>query len=704
MADDKKNSPKDTSIPDPKAVKRPYATLDLKATEIKVTPIVEKSSQSIAAEAARLAASAMAGKPDAKSEVPPMPAEPSSYAEAVSEAVASTTAPSTAKPEGNSQPQAKAPAPGTTAIGNTTAGATPPAAPTAAKPSAGAAASQPSSASSAASSAAASAAKAAATSGSSATSSPAAASSTSTASAAKPAAAAASAATPSAAASPAVKPAATAAQPPASGPTRNQRASQPPAGRSVVVKKSGGFLSYTAAGLIGGILALAASEWALPQLGIDGTTSRLADNTIALERRLQTIEKKQTVAVAPDAALSAIEKRFEQRLGGLETLAKEVPHLAEAQSQLVADTKAALAAAASDTGAPEYIERLAKLETQFKALTDAGANDPNSGRVPQLAALTGKVADLETSLQTQVTELRKSVTEAVDARINAVAEASEAAKSGTQRLDRDVAGVKSDAVRLAERLQAIKLESDRLSEAVRLAAEDTQAAKASINSLKSEAAKPADISAAVSPVSEKIASLEKSIDTVVKAEGDRRSSAEQILLSLELQNLKRVIERGQKYAVELEDVQKIAGGKVDLSALEKFKDQGVPAPAELTKDFRATANKVIDAEAEPLEGGVVDRLIAGAKSVVRVRKIGHDAGDKSAEAVIGRMEAALNEGRLSDVLAGAKELPPKAEEAARPFLEKVAARVSVDTAVAALEAQLKSSLNGGSEAAPKATQ
>ncbi len=180
-------------------------------------------------------------------------------------------------------------------------------------------------------------------------------------------------------------------------------------------------------------------------------------------------------------------------------------------------------------------------------------------------------------------------------------------------------------------------------------------------------------------------------------------------MSLELQNLKRVIERGQKYAVELADVQKIAAGKVDLSALEKFKDQGVPPLADLNKDFRETANKAIDAETEPVEGGVVDRLIAGAKSVVRVRKVSHDASDKSAEAVIGRMELALNEGRLGDVITAAKDLSPKAAEAAAPFLEKVAARSGVDTAVAQLEAQLKTSLNtpgtsNGAEAAPKATQ
>lgn len=621
MADDKKNSPNPASANDPKSVKRPYATLDLKATEIKVTSISEKSSKDIAAEAARLAASAIAGRPIEAKDVP-LPLAASAYAAAVSAGVSANAS----RADSNAQGKAGAAQQATQ------------------KP--------------AAKTEAASAASVAST--------------------------------------------ATAAASDGPRPNPAARPASPFAHETVVVKKRGGFLSHLAAGLIGGILAISASEWALPQLGLHGSTSRIADDTASLERRLASVEKKQA-APAGGVDLAAIE----QRLAAVETTAKQVPYLAEAQSHLVAETKAALASAASDSGAPQFIERLVKVEGQLKSLSDAGANDPNAGRLEQLAALTGKVADLETSLETKLTELRKSVSDDVSVRLTSALETSEAAKSGTVRIDKDVASVKSEAARIAERIEAMKLDNDRLSEALRLAREDQVALKAALETMKTEVAKPADIAAAVGPVTEKVATLEKSLANVVKAEDDRRSNAERVLLSLELQNLKRVIERGQKYAVELADVQKIAAGKVDLSALDKFKDQGVPPLADLNKDFREAANKAIDAEAEPVEGGVVDRLIAGAKSVVRVRKVSHDSTDKSAEAVVGRMELALNEGRLGDVLTAAKELSPKAAEAAQPFLDKVAARAGVDTAVAALEAQLKTSLNNGTtgaDAAPKATQ
>ncbi|MEQ1653757.1 MAG: hypothetical protein ABL897_14835, partial [Hyphomicrobium sp.] len=432
---------------------------------------------------------------------------------------------------------------------------------------------------------------------------------------------------------------------------------------------------------------------ALPQLGIHGTTSRLADDTAAIAQRLQAIEKK------PSAGATG----FEDRLAALEKSAERIPAIAESQSRLVAETKAALAAAPNESAATEQLTRVASLEEKLKALTDAGANDPNAGRLQQLAALTGKVADLETSLATQLTAFRKGVTEDVDARIASVTASTEAAKSGTQRIDKDVASVKTEAAQTSERLQALKTDNDRLNATLKMAQDETSALKASLEALKSSAAKPTDVTAAVKPVGDKLASLEQNVQSLVKAEDDRRANSERILLSLELQNLKRALDGGQKYASELAAVQKASAGKYDLAALDKFKDQGVPAQADLARDFRKIANAAIDADVEPAEGGIVDRLIAGAKSVVRVRKASHTPDDKSTEAIVGRMETAVKEGRLSDAMTDAKQLSPKALAVAQPFLDRLAARVTVDTTVAAIETQLKTSLSGapGPASAPK---
>ena len=56
-------------------------------------------------------------------------------------------------------------------------------------------------------------------------------------------------------------------------------------------------------------------------------------------------------------------------------------------------------------------------------------------------------------------------------------------------------------------------------------------------------------------------------------------------------------------------MKKIAGSTLDLSALERSVQEGVPTAQELAKSFRKVANAMLDAEAEPADAGVVDRLL-----------------------------------------------------------------------------------------------
>jgi hypothetical protein len=465
---------------------------------------------------------------------------------------------------------------------------------------------------------------------------------------------------------------------------------------SVVGRKRGGLASHLAAGIVGGVVALAAAQWALPRLGIEDNTARLTADTSAIAQRLAALEKGQSHDIpAPD--LSPIEGR----LANLEKTAQTIPALSDGQRRLVAETKAALASAASDAGSPQLIERLGKVEDKLKALADAGANDPNAGRVEQLAALTGKVSDLETSLATQLGALRTSVAKDVEGRIQTATEASEAARAGTQRIDNDVAGLKSDAARTQEQMTTAKAANDRIAADLKATQAETAQLKTAVEGLNTTAAKPADIAAAIAPVSERIASLEKNVQEVKQGDAARKESAEQVVLAIELQNLKRALDSGQQYATELATVKKVAGNRVDLAALTKLQDDGVPSLAELTAEFRAAADKAIDADAAPESAGVVDRLWAEAKSVIRVRRIDLKPDDKSTEATIGRMQVALSDGRLADILESAKDLSPGAQSAAQPFLDKVAARVSVDRALAGLQSQLKSSIAAGSQPPPK---
>lgn len=410
--------------------------------------------------------------------------------------------------------------------------------------------------------------------------------------------------------------------------------------------QSNTFLSNIAAGVAGAVLTLiAAALFGLFSNSDGGGQSQQVAPDVM--KRLAVLEK--AVSQRPAAAAGDVATKLaaaETRLKGLEEQARSLSALADAQTKLAADTKAL----AARVPPPELADRLAKIET---ALAAASAADP-SARGPQSAALAAKLADIE-----------KLAGDALDA-----------AKSGTARTDRDVAVLKTEAGRLAQRFDALRSEID---ERIR------------------GTAKSADLAPALA----RLATFEQELQGFLKGEGERNTNAQHVVLALEVANLKRAMDRGDRYAPELDAVRKAAGKTLDLTPLERYSLEGVPTLPALTKDFRRVANAAIDAETEPADASVWDRLVSGAKSIVRVRKTGHTADDTSAEAVAGRMEAALKEGRIGEVLAQGAKLPPKSAAAAEDWLRKLQARHAVDQSIADIETALKTSLAARSAPEPK---
>ena len=452
----------------------------------------------------------------------------------------------------------------------------------------------------------------------------------------------------------------------------------------------GGFFSHLAAGIAGGIVALLATDMLASQLGLSGP-SQHEDATAALQQRVVALEAASNQK-SNTSGLTARLAAAEAKLEGLEKVNSSVDRIAKRQDELAGNVKAVDAKIAARADDATVVARVTKLEEQLCDMSTAAATDPQSGRLPQLAALTGKVVDLESTINTQLDALRKSVTQELDTRLAVANETSEAAKSGTQRIDRDLAALKTESGQLTARFDTLKADADRAGANLKATEDELKKLKTEIDVRLATFAKPEDVAAAVTPLAGKLAGLQQDVQGVVKSETDRKATAERIVLSLELANLKRAIDRGNGFANELADARKLSGGSVDLSPLARYADTGVPTLAELQKDFKTTAFKMIDADEAPTDGSVINRLLAGAKSVVRVRRVSQIAGDASVEAVVARMEAALNADRLGNVLQEAKTLPPRVQDAARDFLAKVEARYAVDGALSMVEAQLKASL------------
>ncbi len=495
-----------------------------------------------------------------------------------------------------------------------------------------------------------------------------------------------------------------AAPPPTSSPPPPQRA-------------SGGFgrlVTHTLAGVVGGALALVAAPHLQPQLtpllksvGMAPPPAALPPELVDRLARLEAAANRPAAGPSPDqarlqAAADANRTRIEELTRSLAALRATHDATAKAAGELQARiTREPPIADAAD--------RLVALERQLAEIAAAATAEPDrAGRIPQLAQLTGRIADLEAALTTRTGEVRKDMTREFEQRLVPATEASEAARAATQRLDRDLAGLKSENNRVATGLDQLRTSTERLEIGLKSTQDETSKLTASLDTVRREmetrlgaTAKPADVAAAVAPVASQLAALEKNVTTVVRSETERNATAERIVLALELGNLKRAMDRGAPFVRELAEVRKVAGTRFDLAPLAKYADAGLPTLPELTLSFRPVANAILDAESQKGDGTVVDRLLSGAKSFVRVRKTTAAPDDTSPEAVVARIEAALKSGRLADVATEAKAvaaMPP----AAADWFSKVAARNTVETALKSIDEALKASLGAGGAPPPAA--
>lgn len=466
-------------------------------------------------------------------------------------------------------------------------------------------------------------------------------------------------------------------------------------------KRSGGgivsTLSHLAAGIIGGGLVLFGAQPIEQQLGVKLTPPAAIPADVSA--RLAAVEK--AAAAKPTVDLSAIETRLAamtSRIAEIDGLKSQVAALAAEQARL------AKAPPASGGGSPDggaVAERVARLEQTLKTLSSATAPDGSKNAIARLATISGKLSDLERTVANQLEALRKNVMAELEARVAKTAEASAAAQAGTERIDRELATVKTNAARLAQRAETLKAMDDRLAALVRAVQEQAAKLETELTGLKGDVltqlktvARPKDVSSALAPVSSKVTALDKRVSEIVEREATRQANARRIVLAIELGNLKRAIDRGAAFAAELDAVKQAAGDAIDLSALEKFRSAVVPTAAKLADDFKKVAFKMINAETTKADGSVIDRFMSGAKSIVRIRRTEFASTDNSTEAVVARIEKLAQSGQLIAALDQSKKLSPAARAAGKDWIGRLAARAEVDRAIAKLEQELKTSLGG----------
>jgi chromosome segregation ATPase len=399
-------------------------------------------------------------------------------------------------------------------------------------------------------------------------------------------------------------------------------------------------LTHVAAGAIGAFIALAVTFALAPE---QAPRPAAAPEVGELSRRVAELEG--VLGTRPGAA--GLRARVDE-------MSRSVAALGNTQAKLARDAKELEDKLGSGKDAPsELASRIAKLEQAMAAAPMP--SDQSGGQVSApSAALGSRLAELEKAAQ----------------------EASNTAKSATTRVTADLSAIRTEAGRLSQRLDGIKGEVEERIQGAAKAADFAQVAR-------------------------RISALEQELQGLSKTDAGRRADAGRIVLSLELAALRRALDRGDSYTAELAAVKSAAGDTMNLAPLERYMREGVSPTRELEKSFRTVANAMLDAEADRSDASLFDRLVSSARSIVRVRKVGQTAEDASAEAVIGRMEAALKEGRLAEVIEQVKRLPPKAALASEDWVKRVEARYAVDRTMAEIESALKASLGTARTGGPE---
>jgi len=239
----------------------------------------------------------------------------------------------------------------------------------------------------------------------------------------------------------------------------------------------------------------------------------------------------------------------------------------------------------------------------------------------------------------------------------------------------------------------------------------TQAATASLDSLKSEMAKAVARAEAPAPAAapaparevdltaleQRIAAIEARLQPLatavaaskadVSADQDNIrkavSASDAAALVVVAQSLLGELDRGMPFAAEVAAAEALGANPDRIAALRPVADKGVPTAAALAESFAPLAAPILTGTQSKEPQGILDRLERGASGLVRVRPVGAPTGDDPT-ALIARIEGALGHGDVAAAVSAWEQLPAAAKTVTGDWASAARARVAADSAAHAL--------------------
>ncbi|NBB48354.1 hypothetical protein GVN24_08750 [Rhizobium sp. CRIBSB] len=164
--------------------------------------------------------------------------------------------------------------------------------------------------------------------------------------------------------------------------------------------------------------------------------------------------------------------------------------------------------------------------------------------------------------------------------------------------------------------------------------------------------------------------------------------------AIALAGLKTAIDRGGPFLSELDALKSVSPEDPAVAALTPLASVGVPSRSDLARDFNQVAEDILAAINQPATGeGWTDRLLASARSLVKVRPVGNVEGE-TPEAIVARVENKLQNGDLKGAALEWETLPEAGKQASSEFSTKLKNRIEAEERVAAALSQTVAG-NGG---------
>ena len=182
-----------------------------------------------------------------------------------------------------------------------------------------------------------------------------------------------------------------------------------------------------------------------------------------------------------------------------------------------------------------------------------------------------------------------------------------------------------------------------------------------------------------------IDSLKQQVASVNQAVTQRQdaATASQALV-LAAGQLRAALSGGQPFQQDLQAVRalNIADPAVTqpLDALAPYAAKGIPTRAQLTDRFEPLASEIVRADIRGEGNSWIDSAVGKLSTLVTVRREGGGVVGTTADAVVARAEAALNEGNLAKAVEELSTLQGPAAQTVGPWLADAKARLAADQA------------------------